>query len=203
MYLTKMTIDPNKRESALCISDRGRLHSKIENSFLGERQRPLWRLDKENGRYVLLIISHDIPNLTSIENAIGTGDGRTIPYEEYLNYVVTDGAELRFRISVNPTIRRKNDGATIPLNLKKTENHPYSASEWLVNRLRLAGGEPITFSITDSDSFSIKQGSGRVFKVTYDGILVVKNANSLKDAMRNGIGRKHTYGCGMLTVMPC
>ena len=203
MYLTKITIDPTKRESALCLSDRGRLHSKIENSFPGQRQRPLWRLDKDNGSYVLLIFSHDIPNLTEIESAIGCGNGRTISYDEYLNYVITDGAQLRFRITVNPTIRRKKDGATIPLNLKRTENQPYSAEDWLIDKLRRAGSEPISFVHIDSGSFRIKQGQGRVFRVTYEGILTVKNTNEFKNAIRNGIGRKHTYGCGLLTVMPC
>ena len=28
-------------------------------------------------------------------------------------------------------------------------------------------------------------------------------SNEFKNAIRNGIGRKHTYGCGLLTVMPC
>lgn len=203
MYLTRLTVDPNKRESALCLYDRGRLHSKIEDSFVGERQRPLWRLDKEYGRYVLLILSRDIPNLTEIENSIGCGDGRTIPYDDYLNYIITDGAELRFRVSVNPTIRRKKDGATVPLNLKKTENYPYSAEDWLIDKLKTAGSEPISVSYTDSGSFRIKGGAGRVFNVTYEGIIRVTNANALKDAMQKGIGRKHTYGCGLLTVMPC
>ena len=203
MYLSKIIIDPRKRESALCLADRGRLHSKIENAFFGQRQRPLWRLDKEHGQFVLLILSRDIPNLTEIENLIGCGNGRTIPYDEYLNYIVTDGAKLRFRISVNPTIRRGKDGATIPLNLKRTENQPYSAEDWLVDKLKAAGSEPMTFALSDADSLRIKHGSGRVLKVTYDGILTVTNADVLKDAMRKGLGRKHAYGCGLLTVMPC
>ncbi len=203
MYLTKMTINPRKRESALCLADRGRLHSKIENSFSGARQRPLWRIDKGNGCYVLLILSNDIPDLAGIENEIGIGDGETVPYDVYLNSVVTDGAILRFRVSVNPTMRRSKDRATVPLNLKRTENHPYSAEDWLTDRLKTAGSEPITVSLSKAESFRIKNGPGRVFNVTYDGILTVKNSELLKDAMQNGIGRKHAYGCGLLTVMPC
>ena len=76
MYLTKITIDPTKRESALCLSDRGRLHSKIENSFPGQRQRSILRLEKDTGSYVLLHFSYVIPNLQEIQICVGCGKAR-------------------------------------------------------------------------------------------------------------------------------
>ena len=46
---------------------------------------------------------------------------------------------------------------------------------------------------------SLKKNS--LFTVTYTGLISVKNENSIKEAMKKGIGGKKTYGCGMLTVI--
>jgi len=203
MYLSRITLDSSKRETARALSERGRLHSLIEDSFTGPRQHPLWRVDKEMGIYTLLIVSTDIPDLGKIEKAIGSGDGRTIPYDEYSPKIVNENEVLRFRISVNPTIRRSKDGATVPLNLHRTENQPYSSEDWVREKLKTAGVEVIKIEVVDFRSIRVKCGKGLVFKVTYDGLLKIADSEKFREAMLTGIGRKKAYGCGLITVMPC
>ena len=63
MYLTKINLDLNKQETAKAFYDRGRFHSLIESGFPGERQHPLWRLEKDGRGCSILLLSRDIPNL--------------------------------------------------------------------------------------------------------------------------------------------
>lgn len=91
MYLTKINLDLKKQGTARAFYDRGRFHSLIESCFSGERQHALWRLEREESHcYTILLMSREIPNLTRLESAVGKGDGKTIDYDRYLDFVSQD-----------------------------------------------------------------------------------------------------------------
>lgn len=199
MYLTKINLDLKKPETSKAFYDRGRFHSLVESSFPGERQHPLWRLEKDDYSYSILLLSREIPNLTQLENAVGKGDGKTIDYDRYLDFVSENEKVLQFRISVNPTVCR--DGARIPLNLRKTTRHPYCAEDWLKDRIKNCGAEVLVSEVIDNRTISIKNGKGKIFKVTFEGTLKVTDYNKFRSLLVKGIGHGKAYGCGLLSVM--
>ena len=199
MYLTKVNLDLYKRETNIAIYNREILHSMIENCFSGERQHPLWRLEKTMSGYSILMLSHSIPNLTSLENRVGQGDGKTINYDPYLKRVCENGRILNFRISVNPVVTK--DGKRIPLNLRRTENYEYCAEDWFRSHMKMYGAEILSMEYVDAGIMRIKN-KGRLFKVTYQGMLRVEDANKIHELLEHGLGHGKAYGCGMLSVAP-
>lgn len=199
MYLTKVNLDLSKRETNIAIFNREILHSMIENCFSGERQHSLWRLEKTMSGYSILMLSHSIPNLTSLENQVGQGDGKTVNYDSYLNRICENGRILNFRISVNPVVTR--DGKRIPLNLRRTESYEYCAEDWFRSRMEMRGADILNVEFIDAGTIRIKN-KGRLFKVTYQGTLRVVDANKMHELLEHGLGHGKAYGCGMLSVMP-
>lgn len=199
MYLTKINLDLNKQETAKAFYDRGRFHSLIESGFPGERQHPLWRLEKDGRGCSILLLSRDIPNLVRLENAVGKGDAKTVDYDGYLDFVSENERVLQFRASVNPTVCK--GGTRIPLNLRRTDQHPYCAEDWLRDRMKNCGAEVLESEVIDNRTISIKKGKGKIFKVTYDGTLRVIDQNRFRGLLENGIGHGKAYGCGLLSVM--
>lgn len=199
MYLTKVNLDLTKQETMKAFYDRGRFHSLVESCFSGERQHALWRLEKEHHCYSILLLSREIPDLNRLEHAVGKGEGKTIEYDRYLDFVSADGKVLQFRISVNPTVCW--DGARIPLNLRRTEKHPYCAEDWLKDRVKNNGAEVLQSEVIDNRTISIKNGKGKIFKVTFEGTLKVTDHDRFRLLLEKGIGHGKAYGCGLLSVM--
>lgn len=199
MYLTKINLDLNKQETAKAFYDRGRFHSLIESGFPGERQHPLWRLEKDGRGCSILLLSRDIPNLVRLENAVGKGDAKTVDYDGYLDFVSENERILQFRASVNPTVCR--GGVRVPLNLRRTDRQPYCAEDWLRDRIGNSGAEVLESEVIDNRTVNIKRGKGKVFKVTFEGTLKVTDRDKFRDMLEKGIGHGKAYGCGLLSVM--
>lgn len=201
MYLSKVILDTSKKETSFCFYDRGRFHSVIENCFNGDRQHPLWRLEKGKSGYELIVLSNDAPDFTALINKIGNGDPRIIDYDPFIDAVCETGKTFEFLISVNPVICK--DGARIPLNLKKTGAHDYCADDWLKDRLENNGAELLKKEVVDSRTVNIKSGKGKIFKVTYRGVLKVTDQNKFRELLQKGLGHAKAYGCGLMSVLPC
>lgn len=200
MYLTKINLDLTKRTTAKGFYDRGIFHSLLESCFSGERQHPLWRVDKTNDVYSILFLSKDIPNLTRIESAVGKGDGKTIDYDKYLDFVSKDGNVLRFRIAVNPTAH-PGSNARIPLNLRRTKKRPRCAEDWLHAQIEKNGAKILKSEVIDHRTICFKRGKGELFKVTYEGTLEVVDSERFRTLLMQGVGPGKAYGCGFITVM--
>lgn len=201
MYLTRISLDVKKKETAKAFCDHGRFHALIEGCFAGERQHALWRLENDHPARSIMILSRDIPNLTRLESAVGTGNGRTIDYDKYLDAVSRNDAVLRFRMTANPTVTRRHDHAHVPLNIKRTERQPYCAEDWLRDKLKNGGAEVLESTVMAYQTVNIKQGAGKIFKVTFEGTLKVTDQNAFRNLLEKGVGRGKAYGCGLLSVM--
>lgn len=61
--------------------------------------------------------------------------------------------------------------------------------------VRVSGRQRLSFQ---------RKGAGRVTlqQVTYEGHLVVEDANRLRDVLFRGVGKGKAYGCGLLTLAP-
>ena len=204
MYISRIKLDTRQRKTAIALQNRELLHAAIENSVEGERPHHLWRIEPDMS---LLIVSKDIPYLGDIQEQFGDRHVRpdTKPYDKYIDSIRT-GDTLRFRIEVNPVICSRKyggkHGKDIPLNLRKTAKHPLCAEDWTKKKLEENGCAVLDIrDISHEESCFIKDGRKiPLFTVTYTGLVRVRDEISVKEAMKNGIGGKKTYGCGMLTV---
>ena len=185
MYITKIEVDMTRSKNYLGFTDAGYFHSILENSFEGEREHPLWQLTGSN----ILMVSNRMPNVPE-----WFGKSQTKKY----NPNIPENTILHYCITANPTITK--NGKRIPLNINRTKNHSYCATDWLKDRLESHGANALSINITENKSVKAKGGKVKFLAVTFDGVLVVKDKKKFEDALSIGIGHEKAYGCGLMLV---
>lgn len=204
MFISRIRLDPKKKETARALQNRELLHAAIERSKKGDRPHILWRLEPNMD---LLAVSDDAPDFEEVQKQFGSTliKPASKPYDEYLDSI-NNGDLMRFRVTVNPVIN-KNDGSKngkdVPLNLRRTANYPFSAEDWTRKKLIEHGVEVINIQDAAHETVFFTKNGIRIpiFMVTYIGVFRVKNSFQLREIMRAGIGGKKTYGCGLLTAI--
>ena len=203
MYISQVFLDTRKHDTARALYNRNIMHGALERCFEGERQHPLWRIDKRAGIYLVLVVSKTVPDFTNFISQFGVSgiQPQTKSYDAFLTSGIRQGEIMRFHITANPTI--KKNGKRIPLNLKRTEHQKYCASDWIKDRLLNHGAELITVDISAFESHKIRSEQKNIVMVSadFDGYLKVIDRDKFEDALKNGIGHGKAYGCGMLSVM--
>ncbi len=222
MYLTKLKLDVSRRETMRALISPNIFHGAIESSFLNtippeerkqERERLLWRIDKLYGETFLLLLSERQPELSSVVRQFGFADGDSPPecraYDPLLNRI-TDGSRWHFKLRANPVIcksegKPEHGGRGKLCALAGVQNQ----RNWLFDRAPKYGFslDPEGFDVTGIDRYSFLKGSSgkrvSLLGVTFEGVLTVTDADTMRIAMTEGIGRGKAYGMGLLTVMRC
>lgn len=220
MYLTRMYLNPRRRQSTRFKRDPEVAHAAVESAFppSADRSRTLWRLDGGGDELKLLILSRSIPSLEHVQEQAGwegqvTWESR--PYEQLLARV-TAGQRYGFRLTANPV-----HTVTSSTGKKRRVAHVSVAQQlsWLSQRAEQSGvrfldvnGSPhdaaaetsIEVQVSNRETLTFRRGEHLVTlaRVQYDGALEVDNAELLRTALVNGIGRAKAYGCGLLTLAP-
>lgn len=206
MYLTRVKLDISKRETQLALSASGRFHGAVERSFEQKQNRNLWRIDKLRGKYYILILSEEVPNLKDFMEQFGDSrsSAETKEYEVLLNKI-TDHSVWRFRMVANPThsVKTKSGRGKVMAHVT-----PEYQMEWLKTKA-VANG----FELVDDNCFVLanewknfyKNAKGkdmrvRLLLVSFEGILRVTDVDAFRNALIGGIGRGKAYGAGMLTI---
>lgn len=206
MYLSRVEIDVNNRQKTKELSHLGAFHNWVEKCFPDEiskkeRLRHLWRIDILNGRKYLLLLSEDKPNLNRLAEFGVEKTAETKDYQPFLNNL-SDNQMLRFRLTANPTYR--TNGKVYPhitVNQQK---------EWLLDRAEKAGftilkGEDgsANFDITSRDwPILYHKRRVRLSRVAFEGVLMIKDVEKIRETLIHGLGREKAYGMGLLTVIP-
>jgi CRISPR system Cascade subunit CasE len=181
------------------------LHGAVEGAFPGPRKRKLWRIDKLVGRTYLLLLSEDEPDLLEASAQFGEAGWESKKYDNLLSKI-EDGTQWRFRLVANPTISVKSkDGSR---SVVKAHIALQYQKKWLLQRSFDAG-----FVLTE-DSFTVvgkrwqrfyKGGESKrpvnFLAVTYEGVLLVVDAERFRHTLVEGLGREKAYGMGLLTVV--
>lgn len=207
MYISKICLDPWKRDTMRALQDRGLIHAAMESSVQGDRPHILWRIERGGSGPSIIAVSKEIPYLGDIQERFGRVGTRPVT-KSYAGHIgsISNGDILRFRIEVNPVVN-VNDGSKngkdVPLNLRKTANHPFCAEDWIVKKLSENGAEVMNVRDVSNETACFYKDGRRIpiFTVTYEGIMLVRDSELVKKAMGTGIGGKKTYGCGLLTVV--
>ena len=168
-------------------SDFGYFHSQLERCFAEDREHPLWRLDNNT----ILFLSEIPPQVSE-----SFGYAQTKSYDPK----IPAGTVLNYRITANPVIKR--DGRRVPLNMKRTKNQQYCALDWLIDRLKAGGASALSVNIIENEIRKAKNGKVRYQATTFEGKLVVEDAELFRNILMNGLGHEKAYGCGLLLVRP-
>lgn len=88
MYLSQVEIDMKNRQKIRDLSHLGAFHSWVERSFPDDfdkipRLRKLWRIDKLEERYYLLVVSPTRPDLKLLERYGVERSAKTKSYDSF------------------------------------------------------------------------------------------------------------------------
>lgn len=207
MYLSRVALDIQKRQTMIALANPQHFHGAIERAFPGERRRRLWRLDALGDHLYLLVLSEDRPDLQPVVEQFGTGEPpETKDYQVLLDRIKKDSV-WRFRLTANPTKSVPN--AQAPGTRGKVYAHITTAhqEQWLLDRAEKHGFslQPGAFAVVQAQWKRFQKGhKGRpvsLLSVTYEGLLKVTDPEAFCQALTEGLGRGKAYGQGLMTVM--
>lgn len=215
MYLSRIEINPYRRDTIHALSSPQVMHAAVMASFSAlngaDDDRVLWRIDRVGPSTYVLVQSRRKPDFHHMVEQFGRPDScsswDTIEYDDFLKKI-NNGDVMRFRLRANPvhSVSSLSQGsrgkvvAHVTVQQQKT---------WLEEKAPKLGFE-ITdseegpmFDIVSRDCLRFKRGNGTVIlnTATYEGILTVTDADLFRSSIENGIGRAKAYGCGLMTVI--
>ena len=102
MYLSRIPLDINNRKTLRAMSSASLFHGALEECFLGERTRKLWRIDCLGGKEYFMLLSEEQPDLTSFCRQFSYTDDcwETKNYNLLLDKL-ENGGVWRFRLTAN------------------------------------------------------------------------------------------------------
>lgn len=210
MYMSRVKINSNNK---FWIKNNhvGFFHNWVERSFYSERRnnkeqlsRKLWRIDKLNNEYYLVIVSKNKPdNLEHDENAV-KGSSIIKSYDTFIDELKQESV-LRFKITLNPVCSIKSDSH----DAKRGKVVPHVTIEqqkkFLVDRSIKNGFELLSFNIIERGYVRFKKPSKKdimLSKAIYEGVLKITDIDKFRNVLVNGLGKKKAYGFGLMTVLP-
>lgn len=221
MYLSRVEIDFDNRIKTRKLTHLGAYHDWVERCFpedfeSGKRTRKLWRIDRLNDKYYLLIVSENKPVIVSKDNPEKeglerygvSGTGQVKDYDEFLCSIKT-GKKMRFRVKLNTVKSDSQEGKKA--GFKRGRLLPIVNQEDLVSFF-IERSEKNGFKVEEGDFTVVEKGFVTMKKkdmkpldlamATYEGNLVVTDKEKFIKTLTEGIGKKKAYGFGMMTVIP-
>lgn len=146
------------------------------------------------GRRILLLA--DRPPKNGIDGA--AVDIRSLPIpDDFL-----DHNHYRFKVIINPTRRSSISKALVPLK------GPEAIAHWFAERASSSWGFAVDsahLSVGPVKVVRFKEKASRqvtIAQAHVEGVLSVVDRKQFTEAFRRGIGRAHTWGCGLLRLTP-
>lgn len=206
MYLSRIPLNPNNRNTALSLIRPSMLHGAIEDALGRKDNRNLWRIDMLHSCPYLLILSQEKPDLQSVADQFGFKDepGETRSYDSLLSRI-EKGSRWQFRLTANPTYTThyKQDAKESRGQLAAHKT-AYHQTQWLIQQGKNRGFEVSDLQISKKQWYSFKKKNGHqvtFLSVTFEGVLTVQDPEKIREALISGIGREKSYGQGLLTLM--
>lgn len=224
MYLSRMYLNPQRRGTRKLVANPEAMHAAVMSAFppntdisAGEG-RVLWRLDSENHRLALYVVSRAQPSFEHLQEQAGWENQKSWSIGDYSAVLdsISVGKRFQFRLAANP-VRSVHDPET---GKQKRLGHVTAAQQrsWLLNRAEAIGvkfleiplaSDPEDFSdeavrVTRREvlRFPRKGKNVTIARAQFDGVLEVTDPAAFRTALTSGIGKAKGYGCGLLTVAP-
>lgn len=220
MYLSRVQIDVNNRQKTKSLTHLGAFHNWIEHCFPDEirahnRYRHLWRIDQLAGKKYLLLLSKERPDLTELVKYGIPQTAMSRAYDPFLMQI-QEGQIMQFRLTANPTHAIKRRDSKQPRIVPHITIQ--QQGKWLADRADKLGFQLVeqnqdrfsnvpelaAFDIVNRDWPILRHGGRRIrlSRVTFEGLLRVKNLEEFKQTLENGVGRERAFGMGLMTVIP-
>ncbi|MDD3400135.1 MAG: type I-E CRISPR-associated protein Cas6/Cse3/CasE [Eubacteriales bacterium] len=203
MFLSRVELDPKRRDTMRALASPSMLHGAIETGFMGERKRNLWRIDYLGEHCYLMVLSEDEPNFTELTAQFGVKeDWQTKSYDPLLERI-TQGQCWQFRLCANPVQSEPIKGekrGKIRAHVTQEQQ-----KQWLMERAERYGFLLKTddFDVVDTRWYRFKKRGQHEITLrtaTFEGTLQITNAEQFIQTLINGVGREKAYGCGLLTI---
>lgn len=199
MYLSKLDLDARVKEVRRDLSDVHQLHRSVMSMFPevpGETPRVdlgvLYRL--EPGDKAVLLVQSSAP---AERQPAGFTIAGSRPLEPLLD-ALQPGQRVRYRVVANATRSTFERGTRGKLKALTGQD----ASEWWQRRAAVCGLQLGADHTAETVGLTGRRGENQVTVIgtRFDGIATVLDADSLRTAVREGIGRAKAYGCGLLSL---
>lgn len=222
MFLHRIHLDPRCREARRDLSDPYQLHSTLCRAFsTPDNKCPegefLWRLEPETdpaGCPRILVQSKTMPDWAGVgvQGWLANADPAIDLKDRLKLDSLKVGQRFRFRLRANPCV--KLDGKRLGLLRtdeqeawleRKGKQHGFSVPKLATFDFSEVSQERIDVRISQEQMLRGKQHSGngiRVYSVLYDGVLMVAEPCSFREALQTGIGHGKVMGLGLLSVVP-
>ncbi len=211
MYLSRIALNAKRRETMQALVIPPLMHGAVEQSFKGDRQRNLWRVDWLSDNCFLLVLSGEQSDFTHLVGQFGYTDHEqgweTKDYRPLLTKL-KEGDSWKFRLRANPTqssFKEKDEGT----GRGKVHAHVTQEQQrqWLMKRSENCGFKlnEETFDVTHTqwEKFpKSRKGTSEVTirTATFEGLLTITDLEKFTATLTTGIGRAKAYGCGLLTI---
>lgn len=217
MYLSRIQLNAQRRGAQRLLANPQRMHAAVLAAFpdppTGEEAggRVLWRVDREDRRVFLYVVSPYEACLLHVAEQAGwpaTEPGASRNYETLLDRLA-EGQRWSYRLTASPVrYLSKADGGRA-----RRGAHVTAAQQeaWLLSKAEGMGvcfslneGMPPATLVTRRGTHSFRKGNGQqpvtISWAQYDGVLRITQATALRQSLVSGIGPGKAYGCGLMTL---
>lgn len=215
MYLTRMPLNSRRRGCLTLLASPQRMHAAVlagfARSIATDQGRVLWRVDRVDHHTYLYVASPFEPDFTHLVEEAGwptTETWLTRPYEPLLRSLVR-GQTWGFRLRANTvhSVRTSPGDQNTRRQGHVTVKHQ---EHWLLERARRSGftipdgPDGAALVLRERDVVRFRRGDSPVTlsTATFEGRLVIDEADAFRRSLTHGIGRAKSYGCGLLTIAP-
>jgi len=218
MFLSRIQLNANLRDTMRALSSPKIIHNTIVTSFLHsldvDNERILWRVDYLGEKCFLLVLSAQQPDFKHIAERFGyprnEPQWETKNYDLLLNRINT-GQVWRFRLRANPV--RSSSKEKDPISGRgKVFAHVTTEQQkqWLLSRAKNCGFllNENEFDVVYTEWKKFNKGIDRSHEVSlrvsdFEGKLTIADVEIFKKVLLSGLGRAKAYGCGMMTIAGC
>ncbi|WP_419944713.1 type I-E CRISPR-associated protein Cas6/Cse3/CasE [Candidatus Poriferisodalis sp.] len=200
--LTLLKLNPSSKLARASFRDPQTVHKTLMRCFdsdLGSEPRKhvglLWRIEPGDAPTILMQ-SEAEPWFDDLPDDYADIQERLI--DKHLESL-QDGMAVNYRVVLNPARNTRTGGIN-----KRIVIPAQDRPKWVAGRIANAGLAALSApTITGMADRHIRRGKQRVpvYSVRVDGTAQVSDAESLRAAMRAGIGHARAWGCGLLTVL--
>jgi CRISPR system Cascade subunit CasE len=216
MYLSRLTLIGRCRAVASALNDCYAMHRLVWTAFpdLPEdsNRAMLYRVEPSQSARALVVLvqSGRQPDWSWLEETGGLlrpAEFKPLP----LGYI--SGQKLRFRLRANPTVRKRFpdlQGKSLRIGIygDKEATAEDKLGAWLNRKFDHAGALACDYRVIDEGricGWASQRGVCRRLEfhsVLFEGTLIVRQPQTLRDAVQEGIGSGKGFGFGLLSLAP-
>ncbi|MEP0911793.1 type I-E CRISPR-associated protein Cas6/Cse3/CasE [Leptolyngbya sp. GB1-A1] len=202
MYLSQLVLNGGDSTAQRDFSNAHDLHRRIMQAFPDEQRdqpRADWNVlfRHEPDSDVILVQSAIEPDWSRLHQGYLAKAPITKPFD-LDDSQLRAGRVVQFRLKANPSKRSKETGKTLGLF------HQPEHLAWLERRAAQHGFTLLNVDTVPTPNVFGMKGKGtspiRIISVLYQGVIRIDDPALFSTAIRQGIGRGRSYGCGLLSI---